>query len=436
MTEHHRHGTGKQQPQRGGGTSEPRATRVAILHFAGPPTIGGVEATMAAHALVMNRRGVSVRIIAGSAGAIHPDVATMTMPELGSRGEIVETVNRELARGEISQRYHTLVAQIVDWLREALAGVDVAIVHNVLTLHKNLAFTAALEHLHHEGNGPRILAWCHDFAWLDPLYQNDLHDGEPWNLLRRPWPGVHYVVVSHDRRSMLAELLGVPLDDIVVATPGVDLESFLKLEPDTVALVRALDLLAAEPLLLLPARITRRKNIELAVAIVGAMRNAGARPKLLVTGPPGPHNPTNALYLAHLQQLRAESGADDGVVFLYETFVDEHGAPRPVSDAMLADLYRLADGLLFPSKYEGFGIPIIEAGLAGVPIFCSDIAPFRETAGPAAHYFGLDAPPAQIARHVLDTLAADHRAAFRGRVRRIYTWEAIYTQIIEPLIHH
>src|SRR5207248_857763 len=102
------------------------------------------------------------------------------------------------------------------------------------------------------------------------------------------------------------------------------------------------------------------------------------------TGPPGPHNPTNAAYLAQLQALRHATGAGDSIVFLYEEYVDQHGQPLPVSDTMQSDLYRLADGLLFPSRSEGFGIPILEAGLVGIPIFCSDIAPFRESAGDAA----------------------------------------------------
>lgn len=89
---------------------------------------------------------------------------------------------------------------------------------------------------------------------------------------------------------------------MAVVTPGVDLASLLKLEPATLALAEQFDLLAADPLLLLPARITRRKNIELAIAIVGAH---APQARLVVTGPPGPHNPANALYLAELQALRA-----------------------------------------------------------------------------------------------------------------------------------
>lgn len=404
-----------------------------MLHYAGPPTIGGVEATIAAHARVMAATGHHVRIIAGSGGP-QPPAEVLIEPDLGSRGEAIDTVNSELARGIVSPTFESLTARIVDRLAAALAGVDAVIVHNVLTLHKNLALTAALHRLHTADLAPRLLAWCHDFAWLDPLYIPELHEGYPWKLLKLAWPGVRYVVVSEDRRGMLAGLLGLAHDQVTVVTPGVDLAGLLKLERETVELIERLDLLAAEPLLLLPARVTRRKNIEYAMQVAGALAGLGFNPRLVVTGPPGPHNPTNAAYLAQLQELRRTTGTDRAVVFLYEAYTDGQGRPRPVSDTLLGDLYRLADGLLFPSRSEGFGIPILEAGLVGIPIFCSDIAPFRETAGDAALRFDLDAAPEATAARIAVAIRADARLTLRRKVRLEYTWEAIYRKAIEPML--
>ncbi len=411
---------------------------IAILHYAGPPTVGGVEATMAAHARVMAEDGHHVRLVVGRGGPT-PGAEVLVVPELGSRGPEIEEVSAELAAGHAGPAFEALTARITELLAPALAGCDVVLVHNVLTLHKNLALTAALHRLHSAGLAPHIVAWCHDFAWLDPLYTPELHEGYPWKLLRTPWPGARYVVVSEDRRSMLAGLLGLPPEQIAVVTPGVDLAAFLKLEPDTLALARRLDLLEADPLLLLPARVTRRKNIELAIAITGALRaqrqaEGCASPRLVVTGPPGPHNPANAAYLEQLKELRRATGDERSVVFLYEAYTDAEGQPRPVSDAMLADLFKLADGLLFPSRYEGFGIPILEAALAGIPIFCSDIPPFRDTAGDAALRFDLEAPPEQIAARIAAALQEDRRAALRRQVRTQYTWEAIYRRDIVPLL--
>jgi glycosyltransferase involved in cell wall biosynthesis len=407
---------------------------VAILHYAGPPYVGGVEITMAAHARLLTAHGHRARIVAGKGGPLDPAVELRLLPELGSRGELLEQLARELAAGYVSPAFHDLVDRLAAWLAETLHGMGALMIHNVLSLHKNLAFTAALRRLHDAGRLPRTLAWCHDFAWLDPLYTPELHPGYPWDLLRDPWPGVRYVAVSEDRRGMLAGLLGRDAAEIAVVTPGLDLAGFLKLEPETLPLVERLGLLAAAPLLLLPARITRRKNIEQAINILGALRGLGHDARLLVTGPPGPHNPANAAYLAELLALRERSGAGEAAIFLYAAFTDEAGRPRDVSDAMLADLFRLADGLLFPSRYEGFGIPALEAGLSGIPIFCSDIPPLRATAGDAALYFGHDEPPLTTARRIAAALAHDPRYRLRRRVRTGFTWEAIYRQTIAPLL--
>lgn len=193
-------------------------------------------------------------------------------------------------------------------------------------------------------------------------------------------------------------------------------------------------MLQADPLLILPARITRRKNIELALRIVAELQATGWAPLLVVTGPPGPHNPSNAAYLAELQALRNETEVP--VVFLYEALRDPQGTPLAVNDAMIADWFSLADGLLFPSRSEGFGMPLIEAALCGVPIFCSAIEPFAEIVGHHALRFGLEEPPATIARRIADMLRIDPRYALRRRARLHYTWQAIYNQVMKPLLHH
>jgi glycosyltransferase involved in cell wall biosynthesis len=138
--------------------------------------------------------------------------------------------------------------------------------------------------------------------------------------------------------------------------------------------------------------------------------------------------------LGYLKTLQRETGAGESVIFLHETIRTSAGEPIPVSDVLLSDLYRLADGLLFPSRYESFGIPILEAGLAGIPIFCSDIAPFRESVGDTAVRFHPEAPPEEVAARIIAALRDDRRIALRRRVRLDYTWDAIYRRSISPLL--
>jgi glycosyltransferase involved in cell wall biosynthesis len=59
----------------------------------------------------------------------------------------------------------------------------------------------------------------------------------------------------------------------------------------------------------------------------------------------------------------------------------------PASDAEIAALYRGASALVFPSLYEGFGIPPLEAMEHGCAVLASDIPPIHEVCGDAAIYF-------------------------------------------------
>ena len=63
-----------------------------------------------------------------------------------------------------------------------------------------------------------------------------------------------------------------------------------------------------------------------------------------------------------------------------------------VSDDQLVSIYRDADLFFFPSKYEGFGLPLLEAMLSGAYIISADNSSLPEVAGPFAAYFSVDDP--------------------------------------------
>lgn len=405
--------------------------RVAILHYAGPPVVGGVESTIYHHARLLAQAGYGVQVIVGRGEPFDARVTMRLIPRLYSQHPEVWAVKRQLDQGTVTAAFQRLRDDLRDELAAALTGTAVCIVHNAITLHKNLALTAALRELS-ERRVVRLIAWCHDFAWCRPQYRPELHPGYPWDLLRQPWSGVTYVVVSEAQREELAALFNCSAQRIRVVPPGVDPAALLRLRPQTAELVNALGLLEAEMVLLLPARITRRKNIELAVRITAALHEQGCQAHLVVTGPPGPHNPANVAYLERLQHLRRELGVEQHVHFLYEQGTQE--APFIPDDALLAELYLVADALLFPSVQEGFGIPVLEAGLTRLPVFCSDIAPFRESGGDWIHIFDLHQKPDEIARHIREVLSSDETFRLCRRVRDHYTWQRIFEERIVPLL--
>ncbi len=402
--------------------------KLVLVHYSAPPIIGGVESVIGHHARLFAEHGHEVSILAGRGARFDERVKFVKLPWFDSRHPDILAIKGELDQGRVPERFYDLVDKLTLLLRQQVQDADWLIVHNVCSLHKNLALTAALHRWSSTERRPPLILWHHDLAWTTPRYQPELHNGYPWDLLRKDWPGVQHVTVSHLRQKELAELLGIPLERIRVIPNGLDFLAFYKVEPKTQALIAQLDLLSAEPLFLLPVRITPRKNIELALQILAEVRQRLPQAALLVTGPLGAHNPKNQQYFERLLELRRRSGLEGAAIFLAE--VSEETLP----DAVIADFYRLADALLLPSREEGFGIPVLEAGLSRMPVFCSAIPPLREIGGEQIFAFSLEESPQEIARRIEATLQSNPICALRRRVRREYQWERIYQTHLAPLI--
>jgi glycosyltransferase involved in cell wall biosynthesis len=107
--------------------------------------------------------------------------------------------------------------------------------------------------------------------------------------------------------------------------------------------------------------------------------------------------------------------------------------PRPV----LLALFRFAEALVFPSTFEGFGIPVIEAMAAGIPVVCSDIPPLREIADGAAHFFDPSSSPAltDALREMFADKALREQFVERGLERSAqFTWTRAAEQTLAVLL--
>ena len=402
--------------------------QIAILHYASPPIVGGVESTIAYQARILTDFGYSVRVVSGDGAPFDTRVETRIQPLFGSKHPDVLAIKAQLDTGVVPPEFDMLVEREAQALHEALEGCEVCIAHNVPTFNKNLALSVALSRM----DSVRVLAWCHDLAWTNPQYLPELHDGYPWDVLKQVWANARYVTVSEPRRLELAEMLDISLDAISVITPGVDPARFFHWTETTQEIEAQLKLLDADGILLLPARLTRRKNIALGLRVLGILREqSGQDYRLIVTGPPGPHNPANPGYLAELLSLRESLGLQKAAHFLYEL----NDPPLIPDDDTMANLYQLADALFFPSVQEGFGIPVLEAGLAGLPVFCSDIPPFRQAGQDDVVYFDSEGEaPEDIASRIRARLENDPTSRLRRRIRREYRWERVIRDRLLPLL--
>ena len=402
--------------------------KIAILHYSVPPVVGGVESVIAHHARLMAADGHSVCLIAGRGESLGEEIPLNSIPLTDSLHPRVLAVQERLNIGVVTSEFDSLRDDLINQLQAALGDQDILIAHNVCSLNKNLALTAALHTLHTAQKLPCLILWHHDLAWKMPRYLPELHDGYPWDLLRTSWGNAQHVVVSELRRKELAGLMKLEASSVPVIPNGVDAVRFYKLEPQTQTLLDQTRLLESAPVLLLPVRLTRRKNIELALYTLAELHKEFSHAALVVTGPLGPHSINNQGYLEALTNLRDQLGLQGSIHFLAE-LVDSF-----LPDEVIADFYRIADALLLPSREEGFGIPLIEAAFSHLPAFCADIPPLRDLGLNDAYFFSPDEDPAIIANTIAKYFQSALPARLAMRARATFRWEAIYQQYIAPLL--
>jgi glycosyltransferase involved in cell wall biosynthesis len=218
---------------------------------------------------------------------------------------------------------------------------------------------------------------------------------------------------SKSTRDDLVALLGIAPGRVDVVPLG--LGAVLRQTPAPESEVRARFALGDRNVVLALSAKRPHKNL---LALIGALVRIPieARPLLVLPGYP----------TAHEMELRARAellGVSEDVRF-----------PAWVSAAELEGLWAVARAFVFPSLYEGFGLPVLEAMARGVPVACSAIPALREVVGDAALLF---APhDEQAIAQALQRLLGDPALAESLRARGLrraheFTWERAARRTLE-----
>src|SRR5688572_18970712 len=174
----------------------------------------------------------------------------------------------------------------------------------------------------------------------------------------------HILTVSWFSASEIAAMYALPAERISVVPLGVS-NTFAGRD----ALPCELPAAVTTPFLLHVGDIHERRNLAVAVnAVLEARRHFGSLPALSLVLVGTDRGTGDAL-----SALAAAAGVPEAVVRLGR-----------VEEVVLHALYRCATGFVYPSRYEGFGLPVLEAMASGLPVIASRVASIPELTGDAA----------------------------------------------------
>ncbi len=402
--------------------------RIAILHYSGPPVIGGVEFIIRAHAKQFSQAGFDTRLIVGKGGSIDDGIKTVIVPEIASRGGPLARILTELSHGNVPKTFDNAVKRVERKLAAALKDVDVCMMHNVLTMHFNLVLTAALANIMRRNRTVHFVGWTHDLTFSDPLYEPHQHRRYPWSLLLQPLPGCDYCAISKQRQIEMRKIFRLPARRLPVIPDGIDVPGLLDLTPLARRLFEEEGLATVDMVALTPARILRRKNFGVGMEIVAALKRQGYSVRWIISGAPDPHNAESMRYYRMLRSLRRKLKIEKDVIFLSERVKER------VSSRDLHSLYSIADMLLFPSDREGFGLPVLEAGVHGLIVCINDIPALRELGGNEAVYIHLGDSSDMIARKIIKAMRKRPELLYRKKVISSYAWDVIFRDYLHPVV--
>jgi alpha-1,3-rhamnosyl/mannosyltransferase len=219
----------------------------------------------------------------------------------------------------------------------------------------------------------------------------------------------HIITISEYSKSELCKWTGVAADRISVIPLGVDARWFRDVTLEESVMVRAKFALPAQYFVSV-GTLQPRKNISTVIAAHRSLPDAErTQTPLVIIGRAG--------WKCEQEIAQLEQDARSGRVLWLQH----------VSDAELLPIMKAAKALLFPSLAEGFGLPVLEAFAAQVPVITSTTTSLPEVAGDAA----LAVEPTDVnalreaMRQILDDQALSIALREQGLARaRLFTWES------------
>lgn len=248
---------------------------------------------------------------------------------------------------------------------------------------------------------PRV-GTCHDLIpLLYPKHHTDIRDGFGAGRRRldaRRFRGMdHVIAISRTTADDLMRLLDVPAERITVVYNGVDTRLFQPEPTDRdEAVLQGLGV--EDPFVLCVGAANWRKNSEGMIAGFARARERVPGLRLYWAGRLGEED------AARVDGAARREGVED--------FVRRLGY---VDDATLSTLYRRALALLFVSRGEGFGYPVIEAMAAGCPVVTSNRSSLGEIASGAAETVDPEAPEEIAAALIALSDGVERRSELRAR---------------------
>ena len=238
-------------------------------------------------------------------------------------------------------------------------------------------------------SGVRSVVTIHDLIFLRhpeyyPFVDRQIY---AWKFRRTVREATHIIAISECTKRDIIEFGGVAEDRIDVIYQSCSPRFAADVSPQLAADVRARYALP-QRFMLTVGTIEERKNVLLAVRSLPFLP---ADVHLIAVGRSTP-------YAQSVLDVAAREELAPRVHFL-------HGVP----DADLQALYQMAEAFVYPSRYEGFGIPVIEAIHSGLPVVAATGSCLEEAGGPDSLYVSPDSPR---------DLAAAVSRVFRGNTER------------------